>query len=166
VGLSISQLHVRRSMLIMASPERVWSEFKTYKSFSDWFGNGHQLDTYEPHHGGRVELSVVIDGESTSFGGDILVFEPARELSFTNNWFTDQAWPSPTFITLRLAPCYEGTMVELFHHGFERLGKDAANTLQDYEDGWDSHHLVLLRDIIEQGSIVDDDPEALGLEDW
>lgn len=62
MGLSISQLHIRRSLLIMASPERVWSEFKTYKSLGDWFGTGHQLDIYEPHLGGRLELSVTIDG--------------------------------------------------------------------------------------------------------
>ena len=44
----------------------------------------------------------------------------------------------------------EATMVELFHHGFERLGAEAADNLQGYEEGWDVKHLKALRSIVEQ----------------
>ena len=50
-----------------------------------------------------------------------MVFEPARELSFSEDWESDGG-PVPSFITIRLTPLYEGCHVELFHHGFERLG--------------------------------------------
>ena len=37
----------------------------------------------------------------------ILIFEPGRELTFSNNWQTD-GWPVPTLITLRLTPLFGG----------------------------------------------------------
>ena len=41
------------------------------------------------------------------------------------------------------------TQVEIFHHGFERLGVEAADNLQGYEEGWDIKHLKALRGLIE-----------------
>jgi hypothetical protein len=38
---------------------------------------------------------------------------------------------------------------ELFHHGFERLGRDAGAQLQGYEAGWTSHHLEALKATVE-----------------
>ncbi len=51
--------------------------------------------------------------------------------------------------SLRLTPLYEGCHVELFHHGFERLGSDASAELQGYEAGWHSRHLEALKTIVE-----------------
>ena len=56
----------------------------------------------------------------------------------------------PTFVTIRLTALYDGTLVELFHHGFERLGADAANELEGYESGWHTNHLEALRSIVER----------------
>ena len=78
------------------------------------------------------------------------VFEEAREVTWDDNWDApERRWPVPTFITIRLTSLYEGTQVELFHHGFERLGADAADNLQGYESGWDLKHLSVLRNIVE-----------------
>jgi uncharacterized protein YndB with AHSA1/START domain len=148
MGIEISSLHVRRSSLIRATPERVWREFTSFDRLSAWFGRGHELEAYAPELGGQVLLSVEIDGAKRSFGGPILVFEPERELTFSNNWQT-QGWPVPTFITLRLTPLYDACHVELFHHGFERLGGDADAELQGYEAGWHSRHLEALKQIVE-----------------
>ena len=41
-------------------------------------------------------------------------------------------------------------MVEFFHHGFERLGADAADELEGYEEGWGLTHLASLRSLVEQ----------------
>lgn len=149
MGIAISQLHVRRSIFICASPERVWSEFDSLNRMAAWFGTGQTLERFEPLLGGQVELSVEIDGARRAFGGPIVIWEPAREVTIENNWKGAQAWPVPTFITLRLTPLYDGTHVELFHHGFERLGVAAADNLQGYESGWDLHHLQALRAIVE-----------------
>jgi len=148
MGARISALHVRRSGFIQATPERVWQEFTTFERLAAWYGQGHRLDAYEPGLDGRVSLSVEIEGIRRSFGGRILVFEPGRELTFSDNWDSD-GWAVPTLITLRLTPLYDGCQVELFHHGFERLGADAGAELQGYEAGWHSRHLEALKQIVE-----------------
>jgi uncharacterized protein YndB with AHSA1/START domain len=148
MGTQISALHVRRSSLIRATTERVWQEFTSFERLAAWFGRGHQLEVYEPGVGGQVRLSVEIDGAKRAFGGPILIFEPARELTFSNNW-ESEGWPVPTLITLRLTPLFDACHVELFHHGFERLGSDADTELQGYEAGWHSRHLEALKAIVE-----------------
>ena len=148
MGVEISALHVRRSGLIQATPERVWQEFASFERLAAWFGRGHELEAYEPRLGGEVRLSVEIEGAKRRFGGPIVALEPGRELSFANNWESD-GWPVPTLITLRLTPCSDACHVELFHHGFERLGRDAGVELQGYEAGWHSRHLEALKAIVE-----------------
>jgi uncharacterized protein YndB with AHSA1/START domain len=148
MGIEISTLHVRRSSFIQATAERVWEEFTSFDRLDAWFGQGHRLEAYEPELGGRVLLSVEIDGVKRAFGGRILVFATARELSFSNNWELD-GWPVPTLVTFRLTPLYDACHVELFHHGFERLGSEAGSELQGYEAGWHSRHLEALKAIIE-----------------
>jgi hypothetical protein len=56
---------------------------------------------------------------------------------------------TPTIRTFRLTPLYAGTLVEIFHHGFELAGEAAADALEGYEEGWDSKHLRALRAIVE-----------------
>lgn len=148
MGIEIGALHVRRSGLIQATPERVWEEFTSFERLAAWFGRGHRLEVYEPEVGGQVRLSVDIQGAKRPFGGPILIFDPGRELSFANNWESD-GWPVPTVITLRISPLYDACQVELFHHGFERLGSEAGSALEAYEAGWDSHHLEALRKVVE-----------------
>ena len=150
MGMIIGPLSVRRSILIMAPPSRVWGEFESFDKISLWFGRGHELHVFEPRVFGRVEMSVEISGERRKYGGEIIAFEPEQEVSMTINWHAPYAWAVPTIWTIRLSPLYEGTMVEIFHHGFERLGPEAADNLQGYEDGWDIKHLKALRAIVEQ----------------
>jgi uncharacterized protein YndB with AHSA1/START domain len=148
MGLVIGALHVRRSILIEAPPARVWQEFESFERIDEWLGNGHQIHIFEPWVDGQVDFSVVIDDEDRHFGGPVLVVEPERELSFESNWQAPYEWPVPTFWTFRLTALYDGTLVELFHHGFERLGADAADELEGYEGAWDIRHLQALRSIV------------------
>ncbi|MDH3642242.1 MAG: SRPBCC domain-containing protein [Gammaproteobacteria bacterium] len=152
MGVEMSLLSVRRSIFINASPERVWKEFDSQNRMAAWFGTGHTLDRFEPYLGGQVELSVEVGGERRAFGGPIVIWEEAREVTMENNWKGDGAWPVPMFFTLRLTPLYEGTHVELFLHGFERLGADAADNHQGYESAWDLRHLQALRAIVESSA--------------
>jgi len=150
MGLEIGALSVRRSIFIRATPARVWEEFGSFKRISEWFGRGHVLHAYEPVLGGRIEMSVELDGKRQHYSGPILVFTPNREVSFAINWH-DKALATPvsTLWTIRLTPLYDGTHVEIFHHGFERLGTEAAYNLECYEEGWDLKHLKALRSIVE-----------------
>ena len=145
MGMTIGPLHVRRSILIEANPARVWQEFANAERLLGWLNLGHTVHEIEPKVGGVVKLSVEIDGEARFFGGTVLVVEAEREFSFESQWHPPHSWPVPTFWTIRLTALYGGTQVEIFHHGFERLGAAAADNLEGYESGWDVTHLSALR---------------------
>lgn len=149
MGLAIGSLHVRRSILCNASPTRVWQEFESFERISAWLNLGHKLHAFEPRVGGMVEMSVEMEGKRRHYGGPVLLFEPEREVSFESQWEEPYSWPVPTFWTIRLTPHYAATMVEIFHHGFERMGADGADNLQGYESGWDNRHLTALRGLVE-----------------
>jgi len=148
MGIEIGPLYVRRSCFIQQAPERVWQEFVSFEKVTAWLGRGHRLEVYEPGLGGAVRFSVEIEGKRRFFGGSIVVFDAARELTYSNDWEVD-GWPVPTLITLRLTPLYAGCLVELFHHGFERLGAEAGAELEGYGAGWSVQHLTALRSIVE-----------------
>jgi len=148
--MNIGRLAVRRSVFIHAPPERVWEEFASYERVNMWLGLGHRLLAYVPEVGAVADFSVSIDGRERHFGGEVLVFEPGHELSLANNWQSaDMAWPVPMLWTFRLTAMYDGTLVEFFHHGFERLGEQAADELAAYESSWTSRHLLALRAEVE-----------------
>lgn len=148
MGMTIGVLNVRRSILIEAPPQRVWQEFESFDRADAWLGDGHRIHVYEPWPDGQMEFSTDIDGEDRHFGGPVIVADPDAELSFEVNWAPPDDWPVPTFWTFRLTPAYDGTLVELFHHGFERLGADAADHLESYESAWTINHLRALRSIV------------------
>lgn len=145
----IGLLNVRRSTWIQASPAEVWREFESFDRIAAWLSRGHVLHAIDLKVGGRADFSVEIDGERRGYGGRVLVYERERELSFESNWAPPHDWPVPTLWTIRLTPLYDGTQVELFHHGFERLGAEAGDLLEGFEEGWDVKHLKALREIVE-----------------
>ncbi len=149
MGIGISALHVRRSGYVNAPVARVWEEFTSFERICGWLDLGHAIHRFEPRLGGEVHMSVEIDGARHFFGGSIIAFESQREISFTSQWQNDLAWPVPLIWTLRLSQAYDGTQVEIIHHGFDRLGAQAADALEDYESGWDNKHLRALRQRVE-----------------
>lgn len=150
VATKIGLLAVRRSILIKASPGRVWQEFESLEKMQLWFGTGHTLVKYEPHVDGEVELYIVHEGRERHFGGRIIVFEPGHELTFEDQWIpNDEGWDAPTLITVRLTAALGGTIVELFHHSIERIGARAAENHRGFESGWTTRHLEGLREIVE-----------------
>src|SRR5713101_9146212 len=86
-----------------------------------WYGTGHTLIEYEPRVGGAVETAVNIDGTERRSRGPIVTFEPGVELTFEQFWVGSN-WEGPTKVTIRLSSIDGGTLVELFHHGYEQLG--------------------------------------------
>jgi hypothetical protein len=55
---------------------------------------------------------------------------------------------APPLITIRRTPVDEGTLVELFHHGFEALGADAPDNHRGFEGGWTMRQLEALRELV------------------
>jgi uncharacterized protein YndB with AHSA1/START domain len=147
VGVEVGTLYVRRSIFIDASPERVWEEFADAGTIATWLGIGHELHRFELKVGGVVDMSIDAgDGRRAHYGGKVVVLDPSREVTFESNWSDeDRRWPVPTLWTIRLTALYGGTLAELFHHGFERLGTAAGDELEGYEQGWDVKHLKALR---------------------
>ena len=150
MGTEIGPLNVRRSILIHAPPERIWKEFESFERMSAWFGTGHTLTKYEPRVGGLVKTDAGhhSDGERLLFAGRVTVFDPPRELTFEQDWL-GHGWTAPPLITLRLTPALGGTLVELFHHGFERVGGDPGENHRGFEGGWTIRQLEALREIVE-----------------
>ena len=152
MGTTIGPLAVRRSIWIAASPERVWHEFESHERMARWFGTGHTLTAYEPRLGGYVETDAGVSSahgnERLQFGGKITVWDPPREVTWEDDWF-NHGWAAPSLVTVRLTPAEGGTVVELFHHGFERTGRSPSETLNGFEGGWTNRHLEALRQIVE-----------------
>jgi uncharacterized protein YndB with AHSA1/START domain len=146
MATEIGLLAVRRGILIHAPPERVWQEFATLEKMRAWYGTGHTLVQFEPKVGGVVETDA--GGPEYRFLGRVLVYDPPRELTFEQDW-TGHGWTAPSLITIRLTGLHGGTLVELFHHGFERLGGDAAELQRGFEGGWTSRQLEALRERVE-----------------
>ena len=113
----------------------------------EWYGTGHTLVKYEPFTGGMVDTDAASDqdgGDTFRFTGRVLVFDPPRELTFEQDWL-GHGWIAPALITLRLTPVDGGTLVELFHHGFERVADDPGELLRGFEAGWTTRQLEALR---------------------
>lgn len=155
-----SVLKVRRSIFIAAAPQRVWQEFTTQPRMDRWWGAiisepvagtpaGHRLVTYEPHLGGKIEMEVSMNGSPVRYGGVIKVFDAVREFGFENDWIPNQGWKAPTYMTVRLTPAMNGTLVELFHHGFEHTGGNVASEHAGYEQGWGMTQLNALKRMVE-----------------
>lgn len=142
----VGALHVRRSGWIAASPERVWQEFESFERMRGWYGVGHELKAYEPHVSGTVVTDA--GGGDLLFSGEVLLFDPPRELTFQQDW-AGHGWKVPPLVTFRLMPVAGGTMVELFHHGFEAASDSPGDDLNGFESGWDTRHLRRLREVIE-----------------
>jgi uncharacterized protein YndB with AHSA1/START domain len=149
MATDIGPLAVRRSIWIDARPTRVWEEFESLERMQRWFGTGHRLVRYEPRVGAEVETDAgESEGEPLRFVGRVVVFDPPRELTFEQDW-VGHGWKAPPLLTLRLTPLDGGTLVELFHHGFEALGADAAEDHRGFEGGWTLRQLDALRDVVE-----------------
>jgi uncharacterized protein YndB with AHSA1/START domain len=146
-------LVVRRSIFINATPERIWREVDSHERFAAWWGvDTDVLKTrilrWEPRIGGWFENQGTHSGVPINFSGRIVAFDPPRELTF--EWMAPgHGWTESTFVTIRLTPQGAGTVVEILHHGWERLGGRAAEMHRGFESGWSLVELEALRTIVE-----------------
>jgi uncharacterized protein YndB with AHSA1/START domain len=149
-------LLIRRSIQINATPARVWREFDSFERFSAWWTTSEPdrregLTAYEPRVGARVEMPCEWDGGSCVFAGNVTAVVPEREITWELE-VEGAGWPAPSYVTVRLTPNSYGTLVEILHYGFERLGELAIRQFSDFEGGWDLRELRALRSIVEAAS--------------
>jgi uncharacterized protein YndB with AHSA1/START domain len=85
----------------------------------------------EPRLGGRFSERLSDGRENT---GEVLVWEPPSRVVFT--WRRHANPDVPLEVDVRFRTDGAGTLVELEHRGFERLGAEAAEIRAGYDEGW------------------------------
>lgn len=136
-------LMVTQEEFIQAAPEKVWQVMTSAEGIRQWLGPS----LYEPRQGAPITFDVRHDGKQYRMFGEVVTFDPPRELAFTwtEQEIGDEPWP---VLTLTLTPEGSGTRVRLVHSGFERLPANIAQAQVDsYVAGWAV--LVELKTLVE-----------------
>lgn len=145
--IGMGALAVRRSIVIEASPERIWEEFTNAERMQRWFLC--QRLVLEPYVGGRFETEGDHGATHYVLGGKVLTYDPPRDLTVEWGWIPPR-WPDVTLLSFRLLPEDGGrTRVEIIHHGFERLEDRAHDVYETFESGWDLSGLEALKRVVE-----------------
>ena len=88
---------------------------------------------FEAREGGRL-YERLSNGEECDWG-EILVWDPPNRIVLT--WHPGYEDPAEmTEIEVRFSAAGEGTLVELVHTGWERLGERRASARNGYNEGW------------------------------
>lgn len=124
---------VQQEEFIEAAPEQVWEILAGVEGIRHWLGPSQ----YEPRVGGQITFDVRHDEGQFHMFGEVVTFDPPRELAFTwtEQKVGEEPWPVATLVTLTLNAENGGTRVKLVHSGFERL-PDARSQFEGYVEGW------------------------------
>jgi len=133
------KMAVRHEIHINATPDKVWGIMASVEGIKKWLGPA----TYEPRKGSKIDFNVTHEGGKFYMFGEVMTFDPPRELAFT--WTAQpvggEAWPASTLVTLTLTPDGDGTRVRLTHSGFENLPADIAeDQYKGYVQGWQMYN--------------------------
>ena len=86
----------------------------------------------EEREGGRI-VERMTDGTEGTWG-TVLTWDPPTRLVLA--WKPNTNDLPPTELEVRFTPADDGTLVELEHRGWERLGEDAERSRAGYGAGW------------------------------
>jgi uncharacterized protein YndB with AHSA1/START domain len=90
--------------------------------------------TFQEREGGRI-VERMSDGTEGTWG-TVLVWEPPSRVVLA--WKPNTNEHPPTELEVRFTPEGAGTLVELEHRGWERLGESADASRASYGEGWGS----------------------------
>ena len=136
---------IRRSVTVDCSVEHAFATFT--ERIHEWWPLGtHSIDRYET---GSAAETVVFQGgaggqvyERTKNGeelkwADVVAYDPPHR--FVLAWNPSREQDEPT-TEIEVTFTREGgkTRVDLEHRGWERLGAEAAESRQSYNEGWES----------------------------
>jgi len=130
-------MKVEKSIVIAASPERVWRAWTD--EISRWWVKPYFIDperalglVIEPHAGGRFVEKWGDDGVGYLLG-HVIEWLPPQRLAFT---WTENDWSGvSTVVSVKFHEEGRGTRVTLVHEGFDRV-PDGAGQRSSYESGW------------------------------
>jgi uncharacterized protein YndB with AHSA1/START domain len=138
---------IRRSVTVQASPERAFEVFT--EGFGSWWPlEVHSLAMDEPLPGEEPQVPATAIIEPREGGRVFEQLADGRE----NGWGTVTAWDPPRRLVIAWSPVREprpttdievsfiargdGTLVELTHTGWERLGPRGVDARAGYDSGW------------------------------
>jgi uncharacterized protein YndB with AHSA1/START domain len=87
---------------------------------------------FEEREGGRI-VERMSDGSAGTWG-TVLVWDPPSRVVLA--WKPNTSDRPPTELEVRFTPTAGGTVVELEHRGWERLGEIAEEARAGYGQGW------------------------------
>jgi uncharacterized protein YndB with AHSA1/START domain len=128
---------VRRTILIAAPLEKVWTAVTVPEHMSRWFGRTVMVGEGVGAHG----TITWPDGEVVPLRVEAV--ERLRLISY--RWCNDEAGPAPdsvdgapsTVFTFRLEPTASGTQLTVEETGFEMTAEPVKN-LESHRAGWDA----------------------------
>ncbi|GAA4428247.1 hypothetical protein GCM10023169_29170 [Georgenia halophila] len=136
---------VRRTIMIAAPLEKVWTAVTDPEHISRWFGRTVLVGQGAGAHG-----TITWPGEG-AVPLRVEAFDPPRNVTY--RWCNDDARPAPdtvdgapsTIFTFTLEPMASGTRLTVEETGFE-LTSDPAGNLESHRQGWDGEldKLVIL----------------------
>jgi uncharacterized protein YndB with AHSA1/START domain len=116
---------------------------EAFRLFTDGIGEWWPLDEgfsyggdrakeifLEPRVGGRF-YERIVDGDELQVG-TVVACTPPERIVFT--WRGH--WQAETEVEVSFSPRAEGTIVEVEHRGFDRLGADGAAAARRWAGGW------------------------------
>ncbi len=107
-----------------------------------------QTCVFESHKGGRI-FERGDAGEEHDWG-KVTAWEPPSRVAFT--WHPGRKPETAQDVEVTFAADKGGTLVTLTHTGWERYGKDAAETREEYDGGWDLVFVELYGGYVEKSA--------------
>lgn len=129
---------VRKSVVVARSPAEAFEIFTarigTWWPVSRFSIHGERTAscTIEPRVGGRV-YETSVDGEVGPWG-TVLAWEPPHRLVL--EWYPGNEPATPTEVEVRFTAVPDGTLVELEHRNWIKLGTRGAEARGNYQGGW------------------------------
>jgi len=129
---------VRKSVSVGCSPQTAFDVF-TGRIASWWPLGRYSISLerarrcgIEPRVGGGI-YEVRDDGERLPWG-EVLVWDPPGR--FVMTWHPGRDPETAQEVEVRFQETAEGTLVELEHRDWEKLGEDAEKARESYAGGW------------------------------
>lgn len=126
---------VERAFAVFTDRMQTWWPFETHsRAASDFEGQGIGVERleFQGRVGGKV-LEHLSNGQVLPWA-EVLAWEPPAR--FVLAWRPSFGERPPTELEVRFTPQGAGTLVELEHRGWERLGEIAEEARADYGTGW------------------------------
>jgi uncharacterized protein YndB with AHSA1/START domain len=111
-----------------------WWPMATHSIAADTYENKVRAEAvvFEGRAGGRI-FERMSDGREADWGA-VIVWDPPQRVVFT--WKPNFDAVPPTEVEVRFAADGAGTIVDLEHRGWERLGEAGEQKRRGYETGW------------------------------